>query len=275
MADIGLSEFSFGYAFLHEQTLRKWGRVIGVPILPSLRGEAKLGWDVKLPTKGKAFYYQFKLSERFSRSNSKFIADGTYSSSYYKIALHKANNNQQHRRLWELAQVAGNEETYYVAPEVHSSEIFEDAFLNRKVIENSRLIPLRECENYDPDDKEQHYITFKYGEKDFIQHSSQKKRSGSILGKNLIHIYDQKLPNFDPINDDFTRRLVKTVEDSVSEIIDLKKMSIVKKLIEERQPDNVSSELNYIANLLLSAFDLSLVIVGESQSENNHRRNYI
>ena len=148
MADLGLSEFSFGYAFLHKQTLHKWGSIRGFPILPSLRREARTGWDARLPTKGKDYYYQFKLSERFSRGNSKFIADGTYSSPYYRIKLYKANNNQQHRHLWEHTQISGNEETYYVAPEVSTTEKFTDAFMDGKITDNSRLIPLQSCSNY-------------------------------------------------------------------------------------------------------------------------------
>ncbi|AKA47893.1 hypothetical protein IX51_00975 [uncultured archaeon] len=268
MADIGLSEFSFGYAFLHEQTLRKWRKVIGVPILPSLRGEAKLGWDVKLPTRGKDFYYQFKLSERYSRGNSMFIADGTYSGPYYRFKLHKANNNQQHRHLWAHAQILGNEETYYVAPEVSSGERFEDAFLSRQVTKNSRLIPLRDCEDYAIDEKKQHYITFKEGEKDFVQHSERIKKSGSILGKELFQVYEQKQQGFESINANFTKKLAKKAEDSVMKITEPKKQKNIEKLIETKQSESISDELYYVANLLNAAFDLTMVIVGETESEN-------
>lgn len=265
MGDIGLSEFSFGFAFLHEQTLRRWKKIVGVPILPSLRRESKLGWDVKLPLRGKAFYYQFKLSERFDRRNSKFIADGTYNGPYYRIALHKADSNQQHRNLWELAQILGNEDTYYVAPEVPTSGKFREAFLTQSVTENSRLIPLRNCANYLSDDREQHYITFKEGDKTFIQHSKQIKNGVSIPGKGLFELQESKQQTFTIIDNDYTMNLAKKVEDSVHKIAKGKKENIIEKLTESKNDEksSITNELNYIANLLLTAFDLMMVIVGE------------
>ena len=116
MVALGLSEFTLGYAFLYEQTQRSWQELRAVPILPSLQQEASTGWDAQLPLVGKDYYYQFKLSERLSRSNAKYIKDGTYPGPYFRSALHKASGNRQHRRLKDHAQT--NPDTYYVAPEV-------------------------------------------------------------------------------------------------------------------------------------------------------------
>ena len=58
MAITGISEFSFGYAFLYEQTRRNWGTLRAAPILPSLQKEADEGWDANLPTHGVDYYYQ-------------------------------------------------------------------------------------------------------------------------------------------------------------------------------------------------------------------------
>ena len=258
--EIGLSEFSFGYAFLHEQTRRHWKKVIGVPILPSLREEAKLGWDVKLPTKGKDFYFQFKVSERFSRGNSKFIADGTYDGPYYRFKLHKYN--QQHRLLWDNAQIHGNEETYYVAPEVPTNEKFKDAFLKRTVTENSRLIPLRCCRNYEPQDEEQHYITFKEGDANFIQHSEKKEEKESILGKEWPQILEQKEQSFVPIDLDFVEKLLDRTLVSVRRFIDPNRIKIIENLMEPKPAEDIYAKLNYAANLLTAAFDITMVIVG-------------
>jgi hypothetical protein len=51
MALTGISEFTFGFAFLSEQANRNWP-LKAVPILPSLQQEADEGWDAKLPTDG-------------------------------------------------------------------------------------------------------------------------------------------------------------------------------------------------------------------------------
>jgi hypothetical protein len=36
MVEIGISEFTFGYAFLYEQTQANWGNLKAAPVLPSL-----------------------------------------------------------------------------------------------------------------------------------------------------------------------------------------------------------------------------------------------
>ena len=71
MAVLGISEFTFGFAFVSEQIRENWGKIVSIPIFPSLIREKNVGYDVELPMKGKTFYYQFKTSELLSRTNSK------------------------------------------------------------------------------------------------------------------------------------------------------------------------------------------------------------
>ena len=63
MVAIGISEFTFGYAFLFDLTLANWGDITAAPILPSLQQENNLGWDASLPMQGIPYFYQFKLTE--------------------------------------------------------------------------------------------------------------------------------------------------------------------------------------------------------------------
>src|SRR5690606_37209162 len=155
MASTGISEFTFGYAFLYEQTQRHWANLKAVPVLPSLREEAELGWDARLPTSAVDYYYQFKLSDYLTRRNASFISDGTYSRPYYRISLHKRNRNRQHARLRRLCATHPN--TYYVAPEFSTSTDFESAYFSSSITDHSRLIPLAHCD--DLPDSEQHHIT--------------------------------------------------------------------------------------------------------------------
>lgn len=80
MGITGISEFSFGFAFLFEQTNRNWANLTAAPILPSLQQEADTGWDARLPLNATDFYYQFKLSDYLWNGNAKYIQDGTYNS---------------------------------------------------------------------------------------------------------------------------------------------------------------------------------------------------
>ena len=193
MVDLGVSEFTFGFAFLHEQANRSWNSLRGVPLLPSLQDETAVGWDAMIPTRGKNYYYQFKLSDFLVRGNAKYIFNRSYTSPYFRIRLHKFNFNQQHRVLWEHAKQLGNEHTYYVSPEITSQLQFKNAYLNHNVSDFSRLIPLRSCRNYSSNDEEQHYITYQPNNSRFLQHSEIYIGKGSFSGKEIGEVYKQSI----------------------------------------------------------------------------------
>jgi hypothetical protein len=265
VADLGISEFTFGFAFLYEQTLKKWGSIRSAPILPSLLDEADKGWDAKIPTKGKDYYYQFKLSELLSRPNAKYIAEGSYLSPYYRIKLHKAHSNQQHRRLWEHARRLGNEHTYYVAPELSSKEDFNTAFLSNTVTESSRLIPLRDCDNYNLTDEKQHYITYQGNATGFEQHSEPLKKTGSFSGKELKEIYEGSKNKFLPIDDRFADSLLKRTVGSLDELTHEDYSKEIEKVLEEKIPETKIEKLLLSSKILAVAYGATLVIVGENE----------
>jgi len=185
MASIGISEFTYGYAFLYEQTQTNWGNLQAAPILPSLQQEQNEGWDAHMPLNGIDFYYQFKLSDHLSRRNAAFIVDGTYAGPYYRLAFHRKNNNQQHQRLRDHAQT--NPNTFYVAPEFNTIDEFNAAFLDQQITARSRIIPVSDCD--DILDGDQHYITFQTGEPGWTQHSEKKHHDRSFFGKELEKVY--------------------------------------------------------------------------------------
>jgi len=184
VAIVGLSEFTFGFGFLYEQTVANWGGLKAAPVLPSLQQEQDEGWDARLPLQGTDYYYQFKLSDYLSRSNAKHIKDGTYDGPYYRFYFHKKNNNRQHQRLRE--HCVDSPLTYYVAPEFNALDDFNSAFLAKGLRERSRLIALTDCDHIA--DAEQHYITFAEGQQGFTQHSTQKRNEHSSFGRELPRV---------------------------------------------------------------------------------------
>jgi hypothetical protein len=196
MAPIGISEFTFGYAFLYEQTRANWRDLRAAPVLPSLQKEQAQGWDAHLPTHATDFYYQFKLSEYLSRRNATFIKDGTYTGPYYRLAFHRKNNNSQHQRL--RAHSFANPHTYYVAPEVDSVDDFNSAFLGNHLTSKTRIIPLADCD--DVHDDLQHYITFQSGDTTWIQHSEKKKHERSFFGLETERLYRESNKDWRRVN---------------------------------------------------------------------------
>jgi hypothetical protein len=203
MAAIGISEFTFGYAFLYEQTHSNWANLKAAPVLPSLQQEQDVGWDAHLPLNGIDFYYQFKLSDHLSRSNAAFISDGTYATPYYRVALHRRNLNAQHQRLREHSKTSPH--TYYVAPEFDTIDDFNAAFLARQITQRSRLIRLEDCE--DITDGAQHYITFRSGSVTWLQHSERRSHDHSFSGAQLEQVYRNTSNAWRPVEKSFVDEL--------------------------------------------------------------------
>ena len=148
MVPIGISEFTYGFAFRFEQVNANWIGVDAAPILPSLQTEQMSGWDVSIPLFGVPFFYQFKIPEYLSAAHATYIADGTYAGPYYRIDLHRRDNNNQHpRRFQELAAI--NPNTFYAAPELNTQAEFAAQFLAQTLADASRLIPLTDCDDID------------------------------------------------------------------------------------------------------------------------------
>ncbi|MFZ3170175.1 MAG: hypothetical protein WA130_21395 [Candidatus Methanoperedens sp.] len=260
MVEIGISEFTFGYAFLYEQTRRNWGSLMAAPVLPSLRQETEEGWDAQLPRRGCDFYYQFKLSDRLERGHAKFIADGTYRRPYYRIKLHARNFNRQHRELWRHAQ--SNQDTYYVAPEFEAKDVFNQAFLSNTITEHSRLIPLNECENYPAYDSKQHYITYQENDPRFLQHSKPSWHEKSRSGKELERIYDESRQKWRPINMEFADRILDQTREKLHILADEGYLPDVGRILEE-VPEDMAGKLLLSAKVLSVVFGVSMVIIGE------------
>lgn len=216
MTIVGLSEFMFGYAFLYEQTHNNWEDLVAALVLPSLQAEHDLGWDAHLPLDGIDFYYQFKLSDYLYRHNAKYMKDATYTNPYYRLALHKNDNNRQHRRLIQHAQA--NPHTYYVAPEFNSVETFNDSFLQRQITQQSRMIPVSQCDEIN--DSDQHYITFQRGNLGWSQHSERKVHETSYTGEDLQKLYRESASEWRPVTNEFAVELFDKTSDLVNRLLE-------------------------------------------------------
>jgi hypothetical protein len=262
MASIGISEFTYGYAFLFEQTYSNWGDLRAAPILPSLQQEQHEGWDAQLPTNGTDYYYQFKLSDYLSRSNAKYISDGTYNGPYYRLAFHRRDSNRQHQRLRHHAQT--NQHTYYAAPEFNRIEAFNTAFLARQITNRSRIIPIRDCE--DVHDGEQHYITFQQRHTGWIQHSEGKRHEKSYTGEDLPSLYRQSKREWRQVNKSFAADLFNKNKAIVSEVIQQEYPRPRGEIIPLLEFDPETAERRDIllrtADILAVTLGVTLVLVG-------------
>jgi hypothetical protein len=264
LAQLGISEFTFGFAFLYEQTTSNWGSLQAAPVLPSLQKEADLGWDAKLPTLGSDYYFQFKLADRLERGNAKYIKDGTYTGHYYRIALHRRDGNHQHRRLRLHAQ--SHPDTYYVAPEVQNLDEFNTAFLARTLTQRSRLIPISQC--LDQADDEQHYITFQEGSSGWREHSKPHFHESSYLGKDSRQLFEHSRARWRDLDVSFSEELFESVRQQ-AKLFEREESpdrpAPARELLESVPDHSRPALLRRTADILAAYMGLTLVLVGSAE----------
>lgn len=147
------SEFTYGYTLVEELSQNK--SFTSVPIFPSLVEEGKTGgYDAGIQIDGIPIFLQFKRSEYFSRSNSKYY--NLFKSPYYRFYLHALRHSQQHNLLLHLER-SGNP-VYYVAPSFHTTQELHDFYFTQQIISNSIWIEPTTIGNLP--DNEEHSICF-------------------------------------------------------------------------------------------------------------------
>lgn len=264
MVSTGISEFTFGFAFLFEQATANWSNLRAIPILPNLQEEANKGWDANIVISGVPFFYQFKLTEFLYKKNAKYRKDGTYTDSYFRISLHAHNHNAQHKKLRELSKLYPN--TFYVAPEIIDYNDFNNEFLTQTIARKSRIIPVSHCD--DINDSEQHFITFQKGISSWIQHSEAKKHNYSENGENLEEFYRKSKENWKKIDLEYSYKLLTETKNSVRNISEKNNenfddLNVRNILIEKNSNDSILENLKQTSEILSAYFGASLVIVGE------------
>jgi hypothetical protein len=264
MVAIGVSEFTYGFAFLFEQVNANWLGVAAAPILPSLQTEQMSGWDVSIPLFGVPFFYQFKIPEYLSASHATYISDGTYDGPYYRIDLHRRDNNRQHRLLKALGNTYPN--TFYAAPELNTQAEFTAQFLAQTLVDASRLIPLVDCDDIAPDDDTQHRITFQPGSVDWIFHSEPHRKSVSYLGRApLRDLYLKSRKDWSALDEryaeDLTSRIVAVRNQDDSDQFRWNKARSGTSRTIPRDPRTLA--FARLADVLAAEFGVSMLIVGD------------
>lgn len=279
MAKLGISEFSFSFSFLHEQIIRD-GSANCIPILPSLRKEAKVGWDAKLPKKGIDYYFQFKMSDYLTGGNASYIKDKTYKTPYFRFALHKAKKNRQHNLLYVLSQ--NNPHVYYVAPKLLTDTEFYTACITKSVTANSKMIPVNTCGYVS--DSLQHFVSYPEVGKGWKFHSKPKSFDNAIEGEKIISHFEQS-SKWEDIDKSFALKTYERIRQSTQAyqdsdfgllegddkrtgiaFVETKKLSFkVDKMfddgIEELETYDI---LHKSSDILIRLFGVSLMIVGET-----------
>lgn len=152
-----ISEFSYGYALTREIVQKCSTGLTGAPVFPSLIAEGYLGYDLELPIVGNPVFLQFKLSDYMVRST----AEGAdkVPIPHYRMHLRPLKHSKQHELL--LALEKKGRKVFYAAPEFHSSEDLNEAYLRNEMIERSAFFRPRAIGKL-PNEHE-HFVCFNVG----------------------------------------------------------------------------------------------------------------
>jgi hypothetical protein len=178
-----ISEFSFGYA-LTEALVRDGSTpVIAAPLFPSLyqEGQAGGGYDLML-NMGMGFaFLQFKLSDRMVKRNAYECTNGGFTTPFFRMPLRPKRLSNQHEMLIELANQG--HWVFYAAPAFHTQDEFNDAYINKSLVDRTFFIGPLEIGAL-PDD-EDHHVTFdaSYNSKVY---SSTPRNVGGRMGRDWV-----------------------------------------------------------------------------------------
>jgi hypothetical protein len=291
MASLGISEFTFGFAFLYEQTHANWNNLRAVPILPSLIEEGGGnpneptggGYDAHLQLRsGIDYYYQFKMSKYLSRPTAQFYNEEPGQGPYYRFAIPKKKDYYQHRSLRALCGRHPN--TYYVAPEF-PPQIYQNSpsvghnylseiFLGRRVRDCSRLIPVTLCTKLDDPAQRtgQHHMIYRTEYPAEIKSDPGKPIDGSVPGAHLEKLYRKSGENngWKDINEKFFTDIFESLIEIIEKLDHPQKKTVVQDDIKRRdildfnpKEADPKKTLLRISQILMIYFDSTLVLVGE------------
>ncbi len=154
------TEFSFGYAFTENLIRSAVQGPSTAPVFPNLVQEGRLGYDVKVELPGSLLFLQYKLPELMVRGNAPGITKyhlPSICTPYFRIALMRRDQSDQHRRLIGLEAIFPNS-VYYASPVLEDVSQLNRAYATTSVHMASVLFSPREIGPL-PDDNE-HKIVY-------------------------------------------------------------------------------------------------------------------
>ena len=242
------SEFSFGFAFLHEYVNHNPG-LTAAPELPSLREEAMEGWDAKLTFQGHPKFFQFKLSEYLCRSNASQWP--CHNRSYFRFHITPLDKSDQHNRLWDLAN--GGYDVLYAAPMFHKIEEFNQNFRAGQITFESIWLPVQCLDRIDEDDDDPHCITFSRTRINGIWkvrwHSEPKRIEGKFSAEEHYDTTNEMIT----IDEDYFRGLRNKLLATPNESGTFPQSQVTS--------DDIASVLEDVHRLLTTEYGLHMVIL--------------
>lgn len=147
------SELQFAFGLLNELVNNCWapGRAWSLPIFPTQREEAALGYDVKMKGPIRTLYLQFKVPEKVTSSRGKYWEE--FEAPYYQFKIWPDARSHQHNILVDLANKDPHNKVYYCSPGFHTGEEFERFFCHQQIAKKTIYVPCAKLEKISGKDR--------------------------------------------------------------------------------------------------------------------------
>ena len=261
---LGFSEFTYGYAVVHQLQVQNNLGFKAWPFFPSLRIERNFGADTFLRSRrGVFFFLQFKLSEKMvSRNAIEFRNTGHGNPIFndppvYRFHLMPGRISSQHRDLLNLERSGRNgRKVYYVAPSFDGVEFHRMQSDPRQVI--SKSVWVRPSYLSSIVDDGPHHVSFDTPNGDVYTYSKPMKIEHSIDLYSFSREINNSLESV---------KMTEIDEHSLIEIEeDILKIATESKNIKKEHIENViknTNELDAVGKISFYAFNfLDLLTVG-------------
>ena len=130
MTQVNYSEFSYGYAFT-ENLIRDSGqRPTQAPRFPTLREEARLGYDMKIHLPARVLFIQYKRPECMVSTAAREISRLQIRDlpvPFFRMPIMKGMRSDQHDRLLDLEE-KNADSVFYATPALHDVYEFNLAY---------------------------------------------------------------------------------------------------------------------------------------------------
>lgn len=182
--DLGFSEFSFGYAFTENLTVRSQSAPGHAPVFLNVHQEAAKGFDVEIGLPISLRYLQFKLPKRMQTARAREIEKFgcPISAPFFRMRLMSKNMYRQHHNLIALED-KNLGRVFYATPLLRDEQKFNEAYANKEVHLKTALFSPKDIGQIS--DFQQHTIAYSESSDDAWLCSTPKKIKYSLF-ENMV-----------------------------------------------------------------------------------------
>ncbi|MBN9686133.1 MULTISPECIES: hypothetical protein [unclassified Corallococcus] len=256
-----ISEFSFGYALTEALVREGTSPVLAAPLFPSLlkEGAPGGGYDLMLTHADGLAFLQFKLSDHMVKKSASECGKGHFSPPFFRMHIRPASISNQHAMLCEWAQKG--HWVYYAAPAFHTQAEFNDAYLQRKIVDRTFFISPLQIGKLST--SEEHHVAFDTSHNHRVYSKKGRAVSGAFGRRWFTELRSEglRIPRGE------VRSVAERTVNELTEFLQERGRSSDARLVRETLARRNEDPVAQLADLSRTLLDCEVLLVGEGTSE--------